>query len=74
MHLFRTDQGLLREIADGLSSVEGGKVDGVLALMGAGLVTGERISSAGSLAFRNVMLTHRGQAYLYPAEGPPKRS
>ena len=69
MHLYGTDRVLLREIADGLSSVKGGRMDSLLPLIGAGLVTGERISTTGGKVYRNVMLTHSGLAYLYPSDG-----
>lgn len=71
MHLFGSDRVLLREIADGLSTIEGGRVDSLLPLISAGLATGERVSLADTLAFQKVMLTCRGLACLYPPDMPP---
>lgn len=65
MHLFGSDRVLLREIADGLSTIEGGRVDSLLPLISAGLVTGARISVASNLAFHKVTLTCLGLDCLY---------
>lgn len=72
MHLFGTDRVLLREIADGLAFVEGGRVASLLPLMSAGLVAGERVSQADALAYQKVVLTSRGLACLYPPDMSPQ--
>lgn len=64
MHLYGVDKVLLREIAAGLSSVQGGMVDGLLILMASDLVSARPALSGGCLAFVHVCLTAKGQAWL----------
>ena len=55
---------LLREIADGLSVVEGGRVDSLAPLLLANLISGQRCVEAEALMFIHVRLTRDGIACL----------
>lgn len=58
---------MLREIANGLSTIDGGRVDSLLALMGAGMATGIQCPQSEKPVFIQVHLTSSGAAYLHEA-------
>ena len=64
IHLFGTDRVILGEIAEGLSVFEGGRVDSLVPLLSANLISGERRMEAGVARFINVRLTRSGAACL----------
>jgi len=64
LHLFGTDRVILHEIAEGLSVFEGGRVDSLVPLLSANLISGERRIEAGVARFINVRLTRSGAACL----------
>jgi hypothetical protein len=72
MHLFKTDRVILGEIADGLSTVDGGRVDSLMPLLVANLITGRRSVQAGAAVYTHLCLTRDGIAYHQ--EGQPSRS
>ncbi|WP_213878971.1 hypothetical protein [Pseudomonas sp. dw_358] len=55
---------MLREVAEGLSVVQGGRADSILALMSANLISAQRRVEAGVLTYTQVRLTRGGEAYL----------
>lgn len=65
MQLYGVDRVMLREIANGLSTLTGGRLASFHALMSVGLVTGVPAMTSAGLAFNEVQLTDRGHTFLH---------